>query len=183
MGLANKITIARILLVPALLLCLLYYSAEYDFLRFIALAIFLVCGVADAIDGYVARRFYQKTELGTMLDPIADKLLILTAFISLSIMKNIPAASRIPPWLTTLVISRDGIIILGTVLIFLMVKKIDIKPSIPGKITTFFQMVTVLLSLLQIDLIYLFWWITAITTIISGAGYVWYGTRILNEQR
>ena len=61
MGLANKITIARILLVPFLLTSLFYYKAEYDFLRFVALGIFFVCVLTDAIDGYVARRFFQKT--------------------------------------------------------------------------------------------------------------------------
>lgn len=181
MGLANKITIIRILLVPFLFTTLFYYKPEYDFLRFIALGIFFVCGITDAIDGYVARKFYQKTKLGSILDPLADKLLILTAFLSLSIIKNMPAASKIPPWLTIIVISRDSIILLGTAVIFMMIKDIDIKPSLLGKATTFFQMLTVVAALLQFSFINILWWLTAFFTVSSGLGYVWRGTRILNE--
>lgn len=181
MGLANKITIVRILLVPILLICLLYYKPEYDYLRFAALAIFFICGITDAIDGYIARRFYQKTKLGRILDPLADKILILTAFISLSALKNIPDAFRIPPWLTIIVISKDAIILLGSAIIFIMIKDIKIKPSFLGKATTFFQMSTVILALLGVGFANIFWWLTAILTISSGMGYIWYGSKVLNE--
>lgn len=181
MGLANKITIVRILLVPVLLICLLYYKPEYDFLRFAALLIFFISGITDAIDGYIARRFYQKTELGRILDPLADKLLILTAFIALSTVKDIPVLSRIPPWLTIIVISRDVIILLGSAVIFVMIKAIKIKPSFLGKATTFFQMSTILLALVGFGLVKIFWGITAVFTISSGMGYIWYGTKVLNE--
>ncbi|NQT95917.1 MAG: CDP-diacylglycerol--glycerol-3-phosphate 3-phosphatidyltransferase [Candidatus Omnitrophica bacterium] len=181
MGLANKITIVRILLVPFLLTCFLYYKPEYDFLRFVALGIFILCGITDAVDGYIARRFYQKTKLGRILDPLADKLLLLTAFLSLSIMKNIPLASRIPPWLTIIVISRDAIILLGSVIIFMMNKEIEIKPSLIGKVTTMLQMFMVIASLVQIAFLSILWWLTAFFTIASGLGYIWRGTKVLNE--
>ncbi len=181
MGLANKITIARILLVPFFLTTLFYYKAEYDFLRFIALGIFLACALTDAVDGYVARKFYQKTELGRILDPLADKLLILTAFLSLSMLRHIPDASGIPPWLTIIVISRDAIIIMGSLIIFIMLKHIDIKPLLISKATTFSQMATVIASLLQFSYIKIFWWLTAALTISSCLGYIWRGSRILNE--
>lgn len=181
MGLANKITIVRILLVPVLLICLLYYKPEYDFLRFAALLIFFISGITDAIDGYIARRFYQKTELGRILDPLADKLLILTAFIALSTVKDIPVLSRIPPWLTIIVISRDVIILLGSAVIFVMIKAIKIKPSFLGKATTFFQMSTILLALVGFGFVKIFWWITALFTVSSGLGYIWYGNKVLNE--
>jgi len=181
MGLANKITIARILLVPFLLTALFYYTPEHDFLRFIALGIFFLCVLTDAIDGYVARRFSQKTELGKILDPLADKLLILTAFLCLSMLRHIPIASRIPPWLTIIVLSRDAIVLLGSVIIFMIFKNIDIKPSLIGKVTTFFQMATVIVSLLQSPYRNLFWLITAMLTITSCFGYVWRGTKVLNE--
>ena len=181
MGLANKITIARILLVPFLLITLFYYKAEYDFLRFVALGIFFVCALTDAVDGYVARRFSQKTELGKILDPLADKVLILTAFLCLSMLGHIPAASKIPPWLTIIVISRDAIILLGSVMILIIFKNIDIKPSLTGKVTTFFQMATVIVSLLQYPYHYLFWWVTVVLTIASCLDYVWRGSKVLNE--
>ncbi|MDD5504857.1 MAG: CDP-diacylglycerol--glycerol-3-phosphate 3-phosphatidyltransferase [Candidatus Omnitrophica bacterium] len=181
MGLANKITIIRILLVPFLMAALFYYRPEYDFLRFIALAIFFVCAVTDAVDGYVARRFYQKTELGRILDPLADKLLILTSFLCLSVLKDIPASSRIPSWLTIIVLSRDAIILLGSMIIFMMLKNINVKPSLLGKITTFFQMSTVVASLLQVGIIYVFWYTAAFFTLISCLDYVWLGSKVLNE--
>ncbi|MFC1808087.1 CDP-diacylglycerol--glycerol-3-phosphate 3-phosphatidyltransferase [Candidatus Omnitrophota bacterium] len=183
MGLANKITIVRILLVPFLLASLIYYSSANDYLRYIALAIFLACGLTDAIDGYIARKFYQKTKLGKMLDPLADKILILTAFLSLSILENIPAASRIPPWLTVIVFSRDIIILLGSLLIFIMSKELNVKPSILGKLTTVLQMAAVVAALLGLDSRVLIWHVTAFLTIASGLGYVWYGTKELNEPR
>jgi CDP-diacylglycerol--glycerol-3-phosphate 3-phosphatidyltransferase len=181
MGLANKITIVRILLVPFLLASLFYYKPEHDVLRFIALGIFFVCALTDAIDGYIARKFYQKTELGKMLDPLADKLLILTAFLCLSVLQDIPDASKIPPWLTIIVLSRDSIILLGSAIIFMMLKNIDIKPSGIGKVTTFFQMSTVVLSLLQCGFISFFWYATAFFTILSCLHYVWLGSKVLNE--
>lgn len=181
MGLANKITIIRILLVPILLICLFYYKAEYEFLRFAALGLFCICSLTDAIDGYIARRFYQKTKLGRILDPLADKLLILTAYMSLSTLENIPLASKIPPWLTIIVISRDVIILMGAAVIFMMNKEIEIKPSLLGKITTFVQMLTVITALLHLGFISILWWLTAFFTIASGLGYVWRGTKVLNE--
>jgi len=181
MGIANKITIIRILLVPFLMASLFYYKPELDFLRFIALGIFFMCALSDAIDGYVARRFYQKTELGRILDPLADKLLILTAFLCLSVLKDIPLASKIPSWLTIIVLSRDGIILLGSAIIFIMLKNIDIKPSMLGKITTFFQMATVVAALLQFNFVGVFWYITAFFTVLSCSNYIWLGSKVLNE--
>lgn len=181
MGLANKITIIRILLVPFLMASLFYYKPELDFLRFIALGIFFICALTDAIDGYVARRFYQKTELGRIMDPLADKLLIVTAFLCLSVLRDIPAASKIPPWLTIIVLSRDSIILLGSAIIFIMLKNIDIKPSLLGKITTFFQMSTVAAALLQFSFISIFWYITAFFTVLSCFNYIWLGSKVLNE--
>ncbi|MFH1867480.1 MAG: CDP-diacylglycerol--glycerol-3-phosphate 3-phosphatidyltransferase [Candidatus Omnitrophota bacterium] len=181
MGLANKITILRILLVPVLLIGLLYYKVGNETLRFAVLGLFVVCGMTDAIDGYIARRFYQKTKIGSILDPLADKILILTAYISLSTLENIPLASKIPPWLTIIVMSRDTIILLGLAIIFVVNKEMEIKPSIMGKITTFIQMLTVIAALLHFNLIYVLWWVCAFFTIISGFGYVWRGTKVLNE--
>ena len=181
MGLANKITIVRILLVPFLLASLFYYRPEHDFLRFIALGIFFICALTDAVDGYVARRFYQKTELGRILDPLADKLLILTAFLCLSVLREIPLASKIPSWLTIIVWSRDAIILLGSAIIFIILKNIDIKPSPIGKVTTFFQMSTVVASLLQFNFIVFIWYATALLTTLSCFHYVWLGSKVLNE--
>jgi len=181
MGLANKITIVRILLVPFLISCFFYYTPEHDYLRFVALGIFLVCGLTDAIDGYIARRYYQKTKLGRVLDPLADKLLLLAAFLSLSVMKSIPFASRVPAWLTILVISRDVLIFMGSVIIFMMNKDIEIRPSFIGKATTFVQMFLIIVSLLQVPSIRYAWYLTASFTVASGLGYLWHASKVLNE--
>ena len=180
MGLANKVTIARILLAPFFLACFLYYSPEKDFLRYIALAIFCVSALTDAIDGYIARRFYEKTRLGRIIDPLADKFLILAAYTSLSTIGNIPLTLRIPVWLTIVVLSRDLFIIVGASIIFVLTKKMDFKPLLIGKITTSFQMLAVILVLLQLGVGNLLWWTTALFTILSGVGYLLRESKDLN---
>ena len=181
MTLANKITIIRILLIPFFITCFIYYTPERDFLRLIALAIFTVSMLTDAIDGYVARKYYQKTRLGTVLDPMADKLLIISAFISLSMIAVLPQEFRIPPWVSIVVISRDILIVLGFLIIHMLIGEIEIKPSILGKITTAFQMVTIVVVLLQFRYSYVIWTTAAIFTALSGVGYLVRANRILNE--
>ncbi len=183
MGLANKITIVRILLIPFFITCFIYYSPERDFLRFIALAIFTISVLTDAIDGYVARRYYQKTKLGTALDPIADKLLIISAFICLSVIAVLPRELRIPCWVSIVVISRDILIALGFLIMHRLIGEIEIKPSILGKITAAFQMITIIVVLLQLRYSYVIWAAAVAFTALSGIGYLIRANRILNESR
>jgi len=183
MGLANKITIVRILLIPFFITCFIYYSPERDFLRFIALAIFTISVLTDAIDGYIARRYYQKTKLGTVLDPLADKLLIISAFICLSMVAALPQELRIPPWVSIVVISRDILIVLGFLIMHMLIGEIEIKPSILGKITTASQMITVIVVLLQLRYSYVIWTAAVAFTALSGIGYLRRANRILNESR
>ncbi len=183
MGLANKITIVRILLIPFFITCFIYYSPERDFLRFIALAIFTISVLTDAIDGYIARRYYQKTQLGTALDPIADKLLITSAFICLSVIATLPGGLRIPCWVSIVVISRDIFIVLGSAVIYTLVSKIEFKPSRLGKITATLQMITIIMVLLQFKYSYIIWTTTVVFTALSGIGYLIRGNRILNESK
>ncbi|MFH0732657.1 MAG: CDP-diacylglycerol--glycerol-3-phosphate 3-phosphatidyltransferase [Candidatus Omnitrophota bacterium] len=183
MSLANKITIVRILLIPFFVTCLIYYSPETDFLRFIALVIFAISTLTDAVDGYIARKYYQKTRLGTFLDPIADKLLILSGFVSLSIIAALPQEFKIPPWVIIIVISRDIFIILGSVIIHMITGKLDISPSTLGKLTTALQMLTVIAVLLQFKYSYCLWIAAAFFTALSGIGYLIRANRILNESQ
>lgn len=184
MSLANKITIIRILLIPFFITCFIYYTPEWDFLRFIALAIFAISMLTDAIDGYIARRYYQKTKLGTVLDPVADKLLIISAFISLSMIGTLPQELRIPPWVSIVVISRDVLLALGFVIISMhMGKEIEIKPSRLGKITTALQMITIIAVLLQFGYSYLIWTAAVGFTVFSGIGYLVRANQILNESQ
>ena len=181
MNLANKITIFRILLTPFFIASLLYYSDTRLYLRFVALAIFAIASFTDAIDGGIARSRGQVTDLGIVLDPIADKLLIMSAFISLSAIKSIPLNLRIPAWAVLIVISRDIIIILGFLLIYFLKGKTSIKPSILGKITTFFQMVAIMAILTIFKYNKFLMYPAVLLTVLSGIDYIWRGSRQLNE--
>jgi len=181
MNLANKITIFRILLIPFFIACMLYYNESKAFLRFVALGIFAIASLTDAVDGGIARSRGQITDLGTVLDPVADKLLIATAFIALSTLKNIPENLRIPAWAVLTVITRDIVIILGFAIIYFLKGNVVIKPSWLGKITTFFQMLAILAILAVFKYNKFFIYPAAFFTVLSGIDYIWRGSRQLNE--
>jgi cardiolipin synthase len=148
-----------------------------------ALLTFAIAGITDGLDGLIARLTHQRTELGAYLDPIADKLLTFAAFISLAIIEMIPS------WLVVIVITRDIIILVGFLVMFLTNYHPKINPSLLSKMTTTFQIVTILLALLagyfpafkQISI--LAYYGTAIITILSGTQYVYIGARILNGKK
>ncbi len=180
MSLANKISVLRILLVPGIIACILYYHPERDWLRVLAFVLFLIGMVSDAVDGFIARSRQQQTQLGTLLDPIADKALILSALICCSVVRGLPDWMRIPAWFNLIVISRDAVVVVGTGVLFLMLGRWKIRPSLLGKWATFAQMLVVpviLLKLLPLKLPLLV--IAAALTIGSGVGYVRQGIRDL----
>jgi cardiolipin synthase len=174
---ANKISTFRILIVPFFVACLIYYSPEKDFLRFIALSIFILAVISDAVDGYVARKSKQISKAGAVLDPLGDKLLLMSAFICLSIIKDFPL--RFPLWVTFIVISRDTIILLGALVIYMVKQNIDIYPTRWGKLSTTFQMLSVIAVLLQFKFAYMVWSVAVFFTVISGISYVKKGFKIL----
>jgi len=180
MNLANRITMFRILLAPVFIFSILYYKEE-GLLSLLPMIIFGIAVISDAVDGFVARRFNQKIELGTILDPIADKLLLISAFACLSMVRGLPAALRIPAWLPIIVISRDAIIVLGAVVIYMITGKIKIVPSPLGKITTFFQMMTIMSTLLRFPFSSVLCGITAVFTLTSGVDYISRGSKVLNQ--
>jgi CDP-diacylglycerol--glycerol-3-phosphate 3-phosphatidyltransferase len=139
----NKISILRILLAPAIVASLLYYHPEREWLRFLALGLFTVGVASDAVDGFLARLQHQQTELGTLLDPIADKTLILSTLISCAVIKGLPAWMRIPAWFNLIVISRDALLVAGTVVLFVIKGRWSVHPSRVGKATTFAQMLVI----------------------------------------
>lgn len=175
MNLANKITIFRILLIPFFIAFILYSKWEA------ALIIFIIAAVSDGIDGYLARALKQRTELGRVLDPIADKILILSAFISFCVVKDLPAAVKPPYYVPIVIISRDAIIILGALLIYFIKGKIEIKPTVISKITTFLQMITVISILLKLAVSGILWNIAVGFTVYSGLDYIIRGSKLLNE--
>ncbi len=182
MNLANKISILRIVLIPFFVASLLYCTPTTSHLRFVAAIVFGLSVFTDAADGYIARVYAQRTRLGTFLDPIADKLLLVSAFGTLAALDTLPTDLRLPAWLSLIVISRDILIILGISVIYVINEgRLEIQPSWLGKITTFLQMLTILGVLLQMPATQWLWFTTAALTLLSGIGYLRIGTRLLNN--
>ena len=180
MNLANKISVARILLVPGIIASLVYYHPSRDALRFLTLFLFSVGIVSDAIDGYIARSQNQASPLGTLLDPIADKCLILGTLISLSAIHGLPAWMRVPAWFNLIVISRDAILLAGAGILFLMKNRWIVRPSRLGKWTTAMQMMVVMSVLLRLPLREPLLVVAAACTIASGINYIRVGIRALD---
>jgi len=177
MNIPNLITLLRIILVPVVVILLI----QGFFLK--ALIVFIVAGLSDALDGFLARVLNQQTELGAYLDPIADKALLASTFVTLSVLHVIPG------WLTVIVISRDFIILLGISVLSIMSISVEIRPLFISKITTAMQLTTVLLALfarclpeevhpMWLDALY---WVTALFTIVSGLQYMSRGLKLMNH--
>ena len=174
MGLANWLTVVRIVLIPVFVTLLVYRRP------IAALIVFLLASLTDILDGYFARHRGDQTRLGAFLDPMADKLLLTASFITLTYLKIFPF------WITAVVISRDVVLMLGAVLIHMSGGTIHPSPTWLGKASTFFQMLTVLAAMVMIYIFKLpaaakpFFWITAAFTTASGIQYLYQGTRLLN---
>ena len=182
---ANKITILRILLVPFFVVEVLYYvETGTELHRLLGVLAFGVASILDGVDGYVARRYNQRSELGTVLDPLADKLLLASAIVVLS-FDHAPRLGQIPLWLTGTIIGRDLLLALGAVVVRLVVGKITVRPRLTGKIATVFQMIVVVWILLRWDLYFHGCLLsvlilgTGLFTGVSGLFYVWDGTQQL----
>jgi len=175
-NLPNTITVFRILCVPVFVNLLIYDRYGY------ALAVFLTAVVSDSLDGLIARMFNQRSRLGMYLDPLADKMLLISAFISLSILRLVPI------WLTTIVVSRDLILAVGTLLFHLLALHVDIHPSWLGKVTTAMQFGYIILMLaaepLALDkaVIAPAVFVVAAATIGSGLHYLWRGARMIRAE-
>jgi CDP-diacylglycerol--glycerol-3-phosphate 3-phosphatidyltransferase len=190
---ANKITIARIALIPLFVLMAIYYGesvqrgAPLEWQRYTAIVIFLVAAASDGLDGYVARRYNQRSALGVILDPIADKGLLLSGIITLSISnwsEVDPEYGKFPLWFPVLVITRDVVIVVGSAILHLLVGKVRIKPSWTGKVATVMQMAAIAWVMLQLKIPPLFYVVlaAAIFTFVSGVIYVMEGVRQLQAE-
>src|SRR5713101_1684479 len=158
---ANKITVVRILMIPVFVTMAIYYGQTIqrgeplDWQRLAAIVIFLLAALSDGLDGYVARRYNQRSSLGVILDPIADKGLLLSGIITLSISnwsEVEPDYGRFPIWFPVLVISRDAILFVGAGVLYLLIGKVHVKPSWSGKVATVLQMVAIGWVMLQLRL-------------------------------
>ncbi len=177
MNWANRLTILRIILVPVFIMVILYHRLD------VALLVFCVAALTDGLDGYIARSRNEKTRLGAIMDPIADKMLLGSAYVTFSLVSGLPEYLKMPIYVPIAIISRDVIILMGVVIMYLHNGKVDIKPSIIGKITTFFQMFTIVALLLKFVYSGWMWNITVVLTIVSGLDYVRIGSSKINEKR
>lgn len=175
MNLANKITITRIILTPLFIAAVVYGRMN------MALILFMLAVISDGLDGFVARSMRQQTAIGTILDPVADKILLISAFICLTLLKSIPEDLRLPPYVPIVVISRDAIIVMGSILIHVIKGGVKITPSFWGKFTTFFQMMTIVSILVQFKYSSYIWNTATVLTIVSGFDYMLKGSQALNE--
>ena len=187
---ANKITIVRILLIPAFVTMAIYYGQSVsrveplEWQRFAAIIIFLVAAASDGLDGYVARRYNQRSSLGVILDPIADKGLLLAGIITLSISNwshSNPEHGQFPPWFPVLVITRDVVILVGSAVLHLLNGKVQVRTSWTGKVATVLQMAAIAWVMLQLHFLPLIYVVAAagLFTFISGIIYVRDGVRQL----
>lgn len=182
---ANKVTILRILLIPFFVVELIYYlQTGNEIHRLLALLSFAITAILDGVDGYIARRYNQKSELGAILDPLADKFLLVSAIVTLSFNRS-PYLGQIPLWLTGTVLGRDVLLLIGIAVIRLTVGKVTVRPRLIGKVATVFQMAVVVWILLGWDRDlnarwFAIWSIGAAAfTGISGLLYVWDGVKQL----
>jgi cardiolipin synthase len=168
----NTLTITRIIIIPVFVTAVIYKRYDY------ALYLFIIAALTDIFDGLFARLKNQKTVLGTFLDPLADKFLIVTSFIILS------TYGLIPKWLAITVISRDTIVITGWFLLYVVTGRSNVEPSSLGKVTIWIQSIFIVYVLLNLNFFSLpsvysiFQWITACFTIISGLQYIYKGLKL-----
>jgi CDP-diacylglycerol--glycerol-3-phosphate 3-phosphatidyltransferase len=179
---ANKVTISRILLVPFFIAAVIYYvKTGAEHYRWMAIACFGLAAISDGIDGFIARHFKQRSELGAVLDPLADKLLLVSGIVLLS-LHNEPFLKPIPIWLTVTILSRDVLVLIGLAVIHFVVGKVRVKPHLIGKGATVLQMAAVLWALFKFEPAAALYWIcvgAAVLTGISGLIYVFDGMRQL----
>jgi len=177
MNIPNFLSLLRIVLVPVFVIFLIQ-DESYK-----ALIIFVIAGLTDVLDGTMARLLNAQTKLGSYLDPIADKLLLATSFVTLAILGIIPS------WLTVIVMSRDFIILLGIAILSLMSVTFEIKPAFISKVTTVLQIGTIFFALiykavthdLNYNWILALFWLTASFTVASGLVYIIRGIKIINR--
>lgn len=173
----NLITVLRVLLAPLFVVLLL--RDQY----ITALLVFTTAGISDGLDGFIARYYNQRTILGAYLDPIADKLLLMAAYITMAVLE------LVPEWLTIIVISRDVMILTGIAIFTVTKIDFEARPSIVSKFTTFTQIATIFTALLSTSFPIVavvnttLFWVTAVITVVSGLHYVYKGMAILKESR
>lgn len=154
MTIPNQITICRILLIPVFVLLAVYYGQSvqegtpHGWLRWWAVAVFTIAAASDGIDGYIARRYNQRSRLGVILDPIADKGLLLAGVLTLTFSRW---SYELPLWFPIVVVTRDAVVVIGALVLHLLNGTVTVRPSVLGKCATALQMAAVVAVLLGTD--------------------------------
>ena len=177
MTLANRITLARLFMIPLMAGLLLFYSPEREMLRHVALAVYVVASISDWVDGYLARNWGQHTELGARLDPLADKLLVDLGYIFVA--ANSHFEPGIPLWFPPLLLLRDTWIIFGAIYILRTNGKIEAAARPLGKLMTALLMVTFIASLLCIPWTTQLVYACVAVGFLSGFDYMAFGRKNL----
>ena len=188
--LANRITLARLMFVPVFIVLTLYYIRSVsegrpdEWLRWAALMVYVTTCLGDALDGYFARSRNEITRLGTILDPLADKALLISSLILLTGPWGKTCFNpHLPLWYVALVISRDTFLVMGSILIHITAGHATVRPRAAGKIATFFQMGLILWVLGQAPVAGFPWilWPAAAFTLVSALQYMTDGIRQLEK--
>ena len=179
MTLPNYITLFRILLVPFFYTAIAYYRPEVAYWRWVAVSIFGFACLTDALDGFISRKWHSRSELGTFLDPLADKILLISAFIGLQFSQF---ELKPPLWILILVIFRDIFIVAGLATVYFTTHTVKIEPNFLGKLTTFIQMVTIISALFAFQFVTWLWYATGALTVASGSVYILREMRRLNGE-
>jgi cardiolipin synthase len=177
----NQLTVLRMAFVPVFVILIVYQHTG------LALAVFFLAGITDMLDGLVARKFGQRTHLGTFLDPMADKLLLVSSFTILS-MGSLELAVRIPLWLTITVIGRDLLLVVSVLTIYITVGRRTFLPTLLGKWTTACQVFLIILVLLgnyldfQLRGSTMLMYLTLALTVVSGLHYMVRGMKLIEQE-
>ncbi len=179
--LSNKISLSRICCIPPLVFCITQVQHNNHY-RYICLFIMAIIGLSDVLDGYVARKRNEMTNLGRYLDPFADKLVLVISCIILSSDRIWPEP-RFPDWIPTVIVCRDLILIFGTIALLLITGRVNCRPTILGKASTFLQIIAVISVLIgnhvPIPALAAIWWMTVAFTCASGLFYMYRGVKQL----
>jgi cardiolipin synthase len=166
-NLPNGLTFLRLILTPVIVMLLL------DGAFFWAFLVFLLAGVTDGLDGFLARSLREPTEFGKILDPLADKILLGSSFITLAFLW------RLPIWLAGIVVGRDLVLMIGSCILYMVTGRFGYPPSLIGKLSTVLQVLTVLAVMVMAEgdvRLHPLFWGTAAVSVVSGLGYVYRGT-------
>jgi cardiolipin synthase len=177
LSIPNYLTLLRILLTPVFFITLVSYTPEKEGLRFAALVIFVIAALTDALDGLLARFLKQRTALGQMLDPLADKILLVSGYIGLLFVAALPF--RPPLWITITIVFRDLILLIGFFALHFASVKIEVIPNIWGKLTTASQMLLLCFVLLEWPVAIPLAFLTVTFTIVSGIIYITRGLKFI----